>query len=854
MNKQLLKEIQKLKYLNSYDRGKTLNENKILTEQIGPAVIKAILGNVVEFGLEQAIKLNLRNLPEIFGKELVQEVDDLITKAVSKGRLASTLGKFNGQEISLKLALFKNWVTKGSTELMSPLEKKIFYEAIASVDESFNKTLLAELAETAEGKLLKGGTVSEEAFQKMLKNTNSSLYGFSETYLKQISKLSGSIVDGVSKQLKQATDKLGIAADRFGKFLQKSWKKSGTWIAGTGLFKSGPEISSKIRTYIVEKHLAKLAKYEVGNIPSVLTRLGLPSESIQQVIKAIQQKTAVPSKVMEEIYTILVSRATPELEKIFNTIYKDLTKSKWFKKDIKNYLDNAFIKGGENLQEKQIKELKKLLGLPAEASDELAIMLMKEIQQGSGVVKFLRKVWYKPGTKDQRFIHWITCKGGSWKGWGRGICIAFKLHLFTSLTPFINEYASLKALWGLFTDSSKDSDTLDSLKDILDPQAAAIAKLNEPTRRQFLQPEQETKSKEEINAYYDGVAEAIGIELMTFVTTEAETGSNIFPPWYRENPEEEAPEKKIDTNSVYGPNTGNGRWYTGPFLNELNKATDNEVFQFVLASFSSDWNNIDEAQIANLITGRPSRFGIAKVAERYKHHSGRSLWGDLDQLEMGHGVLQNFVNNFLFVDDIDKHNLGLASILRLPEYTRNDMPGEDNIIMDPKAFIWDDWWEFPEVLYDQIETEGKIEEVEFDPEYKGYMPLDLMTKFQLEPEFTIESLDGNNKYTFKIETEEDLYKIPAKAFNDFLENEALSPFKQKMYHHQYIYEQKVVGYDANGAEMIQWDRKRNPAWIGTPKDTGIKEIVEQQWEKFEERLEKGEINPAANTNDTDGGS
>jgi len=854
MDKKLLKEIQKLKYLNSYDRGKTLNENKILTEQIIPATIKAILGNVTTFTLEQAIKLNVRNLPEIFGKEIVQKVDDLITKSISKGRLVNALGKFNGKEINLKLVLFRKWVHKGSTELMTPLEKNIFYEALASIEESFNKTLLAELAETAEGKLLKSGTVSEEAFQKMLKDTTSPLYGFSETYLKQISKLSGGVVDGVNKKLKQTTNKLLAAANRFGKFLEKSWKKSGTWLGGTGLFKSGPEISSKIRTYIVEKHLAKLAKYEVKNIPSVLTRLGLSSESVQQVIKAIQQKTAVPSKVMEEIYTILVSRATPELEKIFNTIYKDLTKSKWFKKDIKNYLDTAFLKGTKDLEEKQIKELKKLLGLPAEASDELAIMLMKEIQAGSGIMKYLRKVWYKPGTNNQRFIHWITCKGNSFTGWGRGICIAFKLHLFTSLTPFINEYASIKALWNLFTDSSAEDKTLNSLKNILDPQAAAIAKLNEPTRWQFLQPDKEIKSKEEINTYYDGVAEAIGVLLLTFVPTDAETGSNIFPPWYRENPEDEAPENEIDIDSVYGANTGNGRWYTGPFISELNKATDNEVFQFILASISSDWNNIKEDQVANLLTSRPSKFGIAKVAERYKHHSGRSLWGDLDQLEMGNGVLQNFVNNFLFVGDIDKHNLGLASILRLPEYTRNDMSGEANIVMDPKAFIWDDWWEFPEVLYDQIETEGKIVEVAFDPEYKGYMPLDLMTKFQLEPSWTIESLDGNNTYTFTVETEEDLYDIPAKVFNEFLETEALSPFKQKLYHHQYIYEQEVVGYDANGAEMIQWNRKRNPSWTGTPKDTGVKELVEQQWEKFEEKLDNGEINPGNNTNDTDEGT
>lgn len=852
MNKQLLKEIQKLKYLNNYNRGITVNENKVLNEQLGPFLVKTGFANITEFGLEQAIKLNLKNLPEIFGKDLVDTVETLLAAAVRNGRLKKTLIEFNGVEISGKLALFRKWVKEGSTQTMSNVERNIFYEALATIDETFNKNLLAEILETAEGKLLKGGTLSDEALEKLTKDVNSTLYGFSEGFLRQVAKTSGGMVEGINKKLVKATEKLGKAAERFGRYLKKSWNRSGAWIGGTGLFKAGPAISSQIRTSIVEKHIAKLANYEVSKIPAVLQRLGLSNDSIQQVIKAIQQKTAVPSKVMEEIYAILVSRGTPELEKIFNIIYKDLSKSKWFKKDILNYLDKAFMEGTEDLSQKQIAELKKLLGLPADASDELAVMLMKSIKEGSGVIKVLRKVWYKPGTDSSRFMHWVTCKGGKFKGFFRGICVAFKLHLLTSLTPFINKHASIKAIWDKLVQNSKETKDLETLKDILNPQAAALKILNDPTRYQFLQPEKDTKTVEEINEYYDKVAEAIGTLLLTFVPTDAISGLGVFPDWYfREDPEDKAPidEVEIDINSVYGPNTGNGRWYIGPFISELNKATDNAAFQFVLASISSDWNNIDEARVANLLTSRPSRFGIAKVAERYKELSGRSLWGDLDQLEMGDGLLQNFVNNFLFVGDIDKHNLpGLQDILRKPEYSKNDAAGATNIVMDPKQFIWDEWWEFPEVLYDIIETTDQIEEVEFKPEWSGYMPLDLMLSFQMAPEFIIEGLDGN-KFSFKVETEDDLYEIPAKAFNDFLKKEALAPYNQDIYHHRYIYTKEVVGYDANGDELVQWNRERNPAFIGTPKNTSVKEDIEKKWKEYETKVEDGDVTPENETND-----
>ena len=75
MDKKLLKEISKLKYLNQYNTKKTLNENKVsITEQLGPALLKGLWTNALGVGLDQAMKLNLNNITEYFGKELVKFV------------------------------------------------------------------------------------------------------------------------------------------------------------------------------------------------------------------------------------------------------------------------------------------------------------------------------------------------------------------------------------------------------------------------------------------------------------------------------------------------------------------------------------------------------------------------------------------------------------------------------------------------------------------------------------------------------------------------------------------------------------------------------------------------------------
>ena len=58
MDKKLLKEISKLKYLNQYNTKKTLNENKVsITEQLGPALPKGLWTNALGVGLDQAMKL-----------------------------------------------------------------------------------------------------------------------------------------------------------------------------------------------------------------------------------------------------------------------------------------------------------------------------------------------------------------------------------------------------------------------------------------------------------------------------------------------------------------------------------------------------------------------------------------------------------------------------------------------------------------------------------------------------------------------------------------------------------------------------------------------------------------------------
>ena len=88
------------------------------------------------------------------------------------------------------------------------------------------------------------------------------------------------------------------------------------------------------------------------------------------------------------------------------------------------------------------------------------------------------------------------------------------------------------------------------------------------------------------------------------------------------------------------------------------------------------------------------------------------------------------------------------------------------------------------------------------------------------------------KAEITVTTEEDMYNVPAKQFNNFLKNEALPPFNKDIYHHPYIYKLEVVGIDADGLEIKQWNRKQNPAYVSTPTSSGVKEIVDKKIEEY----------------------
>ena len=78
------------------------------------------------------------------------------------------------------------------------------------------------------------------------------------------------------------------------------------------------------------------------------------------------------------------------------------------------------------------------------------------------------------------------------------------------------------------------------------------------------------------------------------------------------------------------------------------------------------------------------------------------------------------MKKLLFQTDLDKHNIDLDEILRLPEYQKHDIAGAENIVVDPIKSILSDWWQFPKELWDIEETQqGKLEEVQFFPEYIG---------------------------------------------------------------------------------------------------------------------------------------
>ena len=853
MDKKLLKEINKLRYLNQYNIGKTLNENKVvISEQLGPYIVKSGWKNITEFGLSQAMKLTNNNLAEYFGKELVAEVDTLIMKAISSGRLLTKKGTFNGFSIDLNLSLFRKWMANGSAESMSILERNIFYEAIASLDGALSKKLLTQIAETTEGIALKSGTMSDEAFEIMLKNVNSPLYGFSETFLRKLAKTStNTIIPGGKKAYEAVMNQVSKAGAMVSEILEKGykWTHAGmVKIGGTGLFNHSGlvEVSSRIHAALVDKYVGQMAKYEISNIPKVLQKLGLSTESIQAVIKAIQQGVPVEEKITKEIWAILSGRGTKELEVIFKQMHKDLSTNKWFMIGVKDYLE-LMVKTTEKSTAQQIHKankdaLKKLL--PG-FTDESLEMILKNLAKKNPLVSRWQKIWYVKGTKTSRFINWISC-GRVVNMYAKSMCIAFKVHLLTSILPFFNNYISLKAIYERFFaggTSEKQQRKLDTLKDIFNPPAAVVQELNDPTRFQFLSPK-EDKSVTAINDYYDSIAEELGTQLLTFVPKDLENKIGFWPPAYQENPEFD--DKYVqDADSMYAPSNGNGRWYIGPLLSDLNKASDSKVVQYLLTIFSTDWNDIDESKIKNILTTRASRFGLAKLAERYRIATGnnRNLWDDLDQLSYGDGIMQNMLKNLLFHVDTNKHTIDLEEILKLPEYQKDDSIGPENIVVDPMKSMMNDWWTFPKELWDVhqvvVGNELKVMEVQFFPEYTSYMPLELMIALQAEPTFTSEDTKGN-KFVMTVKSEADLFKIPAKGFNKFLRDESPAPYDKDLYHYPYIYEQEVVGYEADGTtEIFEWVEKRNPNWTSTPKNTSVEQDIKDKWKAWELKKEEG---------------
>ena len=299
---------------------------------------------------------------------------------------------------------------EGTTASMGRLERNLFYEAIASVDESVNKKVLEQIAATTEGAAMKSGTMSEEAFELLLKNSDSPLHGFSETFLRQVARTTPeTITPGGKKAYDAVMGKLSAAGDMLGELMAKGykWTQSGmVRIGGTGLFNHSGlvEISSKIHAALVDKYIGKLANYKIENIPKILQSIGLPSESIQSVIKAIQQGVPVTEKITKEIWTILTSRSTKELEVVFKEIFDDLGKNKWFMKSLPQYLD-LMVSVSESATVAQIKKAQKtaLLKILPGFTDESLEMILRNLAKKNPVASRFRKIWYRKGTDTSRF-------------------------------------------------------------------------------------------------------------------------------------------------------------------------------------------------------------------------------------------------------------------------------------------------------------------------------------------------------------------------------------------------------------------------------------------------------------------
>ncbi len=197
MGNKLIKEINKLKYLNQYERGNTLMENRvILTESVGAILFKRIFtkrigGAVIKSGVRAAEKMNLKNL----NKYVSEEFSDVLNSKIKNAQKNAGLTQFGPDvvtiggrvaDIDMVLSILRRVLRDGDSRALSYVERNVLHDSLAMVDDDFFKALKKEVSEMDDFKYLMDPAVRRGAKEKILNDPASPLRGYSDELLEKM--------------------------------------------------------------------------------------------------------------------------------------------------------------------------------------------------------------------------------------------------------------------------------------------------------------------------------------------------------------------------------------------------------------------------------------------------------------------------------------------------------------------------------------------------------------------------------------------------------------------------------------------------------------------------------------------